>query len=72
MKNWRNHPWAGSPPDHSSASYVCAGEYSSIQGAVDKNPGTMIYIAAGFHDLRFSGNMFDAGCRGIRNVPLPE
>ena len=69
---------AGAPLDHSSSSSVSSGDYSSIQEAVDKNPGTMIYVPAGFHDLTKAiritgdhGGLFGPGCLRMSDPDQP-
>ena len=70
--------WADAPLDHSSSASVSSGDYSSIQEAVDKNPGTMIYIPAGFHDLTKAiritgdhGGLFGPGCLRMSDPDQP-
>jgi len=70
--------WAGSPLDHSSASSVSTADYGSIQEAVDNNPGTMIYVPAGFHDLTNAiritgdhGGFFGPGCLRMNDPDQP-
>ena len=63
---------AGAPLDHSSSSSVSSGDYSSIQEAVDKNPGTMIHdLTKAIRITGDHGGLFGPGCLRMSDPDQP-